>query len=237
MTVGAEYVPLPKLAVSASLPLVALKYTGDQALYPHPGGGRYDDGETHVTLTDLRVGARYQVLEEPFALAPHLGVSIPVADYETIGNTVAGRGLKMLHVGLGAGKVFGVATYVHVLYEFSLVEKYDRTADTAKYSQNRSDLAFTVGQKLLNYRLDVNLAANLRRTHGGLNFSEFPTYTPDEILYHDAVLDEDVLLVGAGLGYQISNALSVNLAARMFVMGQNTLNASVFALGVGWSPR
>ena len=118
-------------------PFGALKYTGNKTAYPHPGGGSYDDGKTHTTLTDLRGGVRYQVLEAPVALSPHLAVSIPVADYETVGNTVAGRHLKMLHVGLGIGRVFGSATYVHVLYEFSLAEKFDRTPETSVRTEPR----------------------------------------------------------------------------------------------------
>src|SRR5690606_24415878 len=127
---------------------------------------------------------------------------------------------------------------LHLLYEFSLVEKYDRTADTARHSQNRSDLGFTIGHKLLDHRLDLNLGANLRATHGGVNFSELEggTLSGDEAQYHDAILDEDILLVGGGVGYQISNSLSMSLSARVFVMGTNTQNASVLALGVAWSP-
>jgi hypothetical protein len=218
---------------------VALTYTGNKTAYPHPGGGSYDDGDMHTTLTDLRVGARYQVLEEPVALSPHLAVSIPLADYETVGNTVAGRHLKALHMGLGIGRVFAGSAYVHLLYEFSLVEKYDATAATKKYGQNRSDLGFTLGYKLMQQRLDVHIDANARLTHGGVNFSElnFLTMTPaDEVQYHDAILKEDITLVGAGVGYQIKNSLGVSLAGRYFVQGKNTQNASVLALGVTWSP-
>ncbi|MBA3820541.1 MAG: hypothetical protein H0X17_16745 [Deltaproteobacteria bacterium] len=238
ITLGAEYVPVSKLAVTLALPVAFLKYTGDPDLYPHSGGGRYDDGDTHTTLTDVRAGARYQVLEEPFALAPHLGVSIPVADYETVGNTVAGRHLKALHVGIGAGRVIGDATYVHLMYEFSLVEKYDRTPDTASHSQNRSDVAFTIGHKLLEQRLDIHLDANVRRTHGGVTFGELEAgmLTASEAEFHDAILDEDLFLAGGGVGYQISNALSVQLSARVFLSGANTQNASVLALGAAWSP-
>ncbi len=235
-TIGAEYTPIPKLAVTVALPLVLLKYTGDKTLYPHPGGGSYDDGDTHATLTDLRAGVRYQVLDEPFALSPHLAVSIPVADYETIGNTVAGRHLKALHAGLGIGKLIGDATYVHLLYEFSLVEKYDRTPETATHSQNRSDVSFTIGHKLLEHRLDVNLGANMRATHGGVGFGEFASLSANEATYHDAILDENIVLVGGGLGYQLTNSLSATLSARFFVAGSNTQNANVFALGIGWSP-
>jgi len=236
IAVGAEYVPIPRLAVTVALPFALLKYTGDKVMYPHTGGGTYDDGDLHATLTDLRMGARYQVLEEPFALSPHLGVSVPVADYETIGNTVAGRHLKALHLGLSIGRLIGDATYVHLTYEFSLVEKYDRTPETAKHSQNRSDVSLSVGRRLLDNRLGLNLGANLRETHGGVNFVDFPALSPNEQLYHDAILDEGAILVGAGVDYQLTSSLSVSLAGRYFATGSNTQAASVLAVGVGWSP-
>jgi hypothetical protein len=235
-TIGAEYVPIAKLAVTVGLPLALLKYTGSKTLYPHPGGGSYDDGDTHAALTDLRAGVRYQVLEEPFALSPHIAVSIPVSDYETVGNTVAGRHLKALHLGLGIGRVFGESTYVHLLYEFSFVEKYDRTVETEGYNQNRSDASFTVGHRLLDQKLDLHLDANARLAHGGLNFSEFNTAPANVQMYHDPILKEDVLLIGGGVGYQISDTVGVSLSARLFVTGINTQNASVIAAGVTWSP-
>jgi hypothetical protein len=237
LTLSGEYVPVQHLAVSVGLPFVALKYIGNKTAYPHAGGGSYDDGDLHATLTDLRAGVRYQVLEEPVAITPHVAFSIPVADYETVGNTVAGRHLKALHLGLGVGHVFGAATYVHLLYEFSLVEKYDRTAVTEQYGQNHSDLSFTVGHKLLDQKLDLHADFNMRLTHGGVNFSELNFTTPDDrTLYHDAILKEDIFLVGGGVGYQLTNALGVSLGARFFVAGQNTQNASVIALGLAWTP-
>jgi hypothetical protein len=235
-TLGAEYVPVSRLAVNVALPLVLLKYTGDKTAYPHPGGGSYDDGSTHTTLTDLRAGVRYEVLEEPFALSPSVAVSIPVANYETVGNTVAGRHLKALHLGMGIGRVFGAATYVHLLYEFSLVEKYDRTPNTKTIGQDRSDLAFTIGHKLLDQRLDLHVDANARLAHGGVNFSAFGSLPADEQMYHDAILNENIVLVGGGVGYQLTDSLAASLSARLFVTGSNTQNASVLAVGLTWSP-
>jgi hypothetical protein len=236
LTLGAEYVPIDKLAVDLSLPLLFIKYTGDPG-FLHPGGGSYDDGDTHTTLTDLRASARYQVLAEPVALSPHLGVSIPVADYETVGNAVAGRHLKALHLGLGVGTIFLDTAYAHALYEFSLVEKYDRTAVTEQYGQNRSDFGITLGYKLLEQRLDLHVDANGRITHGGVDFSEVNFASGDDVaLYHDPILKESIYLVGAGASYQLTNSLGVSLAAGFFVAGANTQNANVFALGLTWSP-
>src|SRR5688500_11018625 len=36
ITLGAEYVPIDKLAVNLSLPIVFLKYTGNKTAYVHP---------------------------------------------------------------------------------------------------------------------------------------------------------------------------------------------------------
>jgi len=236
LTIGAGYVPIPKLAVTASLPLVLLKYVGDKTAYPHAGGGRYDDGATHATLTDLRAGVRYQVLEDPVALSPHVAVSIPVTDYETVGNTVAGRHLKALHLGLSVGRLFTEALYAHALYEFSLVERYDRNADTERIGQNRSDAAVTIGYKLLDQKLDIHLDGSMRITHGGISFDDLNTLPLQQLMFHDAILAESIFLAGGGVSYQITDSLAANLGARLFVTGTNTQNANVFALGVAWSP-
>jgi hypothetical protein len=234
-TLAGEFVPIQHLAVDVGLPLMLIEYTGNKTAYPHPGGGSYDDGNLHTTLTDLRAGVRYQLLEDPLALSPHIAVSIPVANYETVGNAVAGRHLKALHLGLGVGRVFGESTYVHALYEFSIVEKFDRTMDTAKFGQNRSDFTVTIGHKLLDQRLDLHVDVNGRVTHGGMNFSQFGKLPISDETYHDPILAETILLVGGGVGYQITNALGVNAGARLFVTGANTQNANVYTFGVTWT--
>ena len=236
-TLRAEYTIIEHLAAQVDLPFVLLKYTGTPGLYPHPGGGTYDDGNYHNTLTDLLIKARYQVLADPFALAPHLGVSIPLADYETVGNTVAGRHLKALHLGLAAGKIIADTFYVHALYDFTWAEKYDRTPETAKYNQNASDLVFTVGDKLLDGKLDINLDANYHHQHGGINFVDFGTlgFTSPQVTYHDPILKETMFLLGGGVGYQITPAFDVAFAARIFVSGENTQNANVFGLSMTYS--
>lgn len=236
LALGAEYVPIEHLAIGVGLPLLLIQYTGQRnALSAHPGGGRYDDGNIHATLTDLRAGARYQLLEDPLALSPHIAVSIPVANYETVGNSVAGRHLKALHLGLAAGRVFGESTYAHALYEFSFVEKYDRTMETAQFGQNRSDFTVTIGHKLLDQRLDLHVDLNGRVTHGGMNFSQFSQVPLNDQLYHDAILAESIWLVGGGVGYQLTNDLAINAGVRVFVAGANTQNANVYVFGVTWT--
>jgi hypothetical protein len=233
---GGEYVILPRLGASVSLPMALLTFTGDRNAFQHPGGGAYDDGKLHATLTDLKAAVRYQLFEDPVAFSPHVGFSIPVADYETVGNTVAGRHLKALQLGFGVGRLLTEAMYAHLFYEFSLVERYDRTELTRIAGQNRSDAAITIGYKLLDQRLDIHLDAAGRITHGGWKFSEFGMLEPEEIMFHDPILAENILLAGGGVSYQITDTVAANLGGRLFVTGSNTQNASVIAAGVSWSP-
>jgi hypothetical protein len=237
LTLGVEYVPIEKLAVNVQLPIAFLKYTGSPD-FEHPGGGTYDDGKIHTTLTDLRLGTRYMVLQEPVAISPHIGFSIPLADYETIGNTVAGRGLMAGHLGLSIGKFFADLVYVHLLYEFSLVQKYDEAPETEVYGQNRSDLAATIGVKLLQGKLDLHGALNMRKTHGGLSLEYAFSAAAEaaETMFHDAILREEILVAGAGVGYQITDTFSASFSAAFFVSGKNTQKANVFGVGLAWSP-
>jgi hypothetical protein len=228
-----EYVPISHLAVDAQLPFQAIQYVGSKTLYPHPGGGKYDDGSNHYTLTDFRADVRYQLLEDPIAFTPVVGFSIPVADYETVGNAVAGRHLDQLHMGAAVGRVFN-DFYVHAVYTFSLVQRCDYTAATKRFGENHSDWSLRIGYRLLNDKLDVNVEADGRITHGGLDFEDRMN-TQAELLYHDAYLHENILLVGPGLGYQFTDTLAVDLVARFFVTGLNAQNANVFGLGLTWS--
>lgn len=252
LLIGAEYVVIENLALNIALPLTSLRFNGPvdpmtmmPERFPHTPHGAYDDGDYHTTLTDLRAGARYQILNEPVALSAHLAGSIPVADYETIGNTVAGRGIKRLHVGASIGYLIGLTGYTNLTYEFTVGTKYKPDAEgmtsteaVEDHSQLFSDVSFAIGRKLLDYRFDIHAAVDVHRTHGGVDMSDaaIPMLTSDEIEFHDAIMNEDMILVGGGVGYQLSDSLAATLSFRVFVNGVNTMNTHTLALGLAWSP-
>lgn len=235
VVLSGEYSPIQRLAIQAQLPFVGIKYTGTD-LFAH---GPWDDGKYHTSLTDFRAGARYQVLEDPVAISPHLAVSVPMQGYETRGNTVGGRNLKYLHLGLSAGYIIGEATYLHLLYEFSIGEKLDATPETEQHSQNRSDIGFTVGHVFNAIGLDAHLDVNYRMTHGGVSLSggDFMALSMSERMYHDAILKEEILLIGGGVGYNISDSLAATLGVRQFITGKNTQNTTLIAAGISWAYR
>jgi hypothetical protein len=239
VSLGLEYIPIENLALQASLPMVATKYGGDgMPAAPH---GEYDDGDMHTALTDLRLGARYQLLREIVAFAPHIGGSIPLTDYENVGFANAGRGLKQLHLGASLGRTLDPVLpnlFVHATYEFSLVERFDDTSTeeeadmTKEVGQNRSDLAFLLGYFFLDGDLRINLGYNWRIHHGGLDFTELGPIGSTLERYHDPLLNEEFMLLGGDVGYDLTERVSINASTRFFLRGYNTRDANLFGLGL-----
>ncbi|MDB4961858.1 MAG: hypothetical protein JWP01_1857 [Myxococcales bacterium] len=235
-TLGAKYVPIEKLAIEGALPLAMLKYAGTTA---HMPPGAWDDGNYHTTLTDLRVGARYQLLEEAVALSPHLAVSIPLMDYEVIGFATGGRHLKQLHIGASIGRTLDPWVpnmYLMGSYELSLAEHYDATPVTEDIGQARSDLEAQIGYLFLDGALSFNLAGSWRIQHGGIGFEDFstPGFSQDLILNHDPLLDEEFVFLGGGASYSVTETVAVSAVVRFFVRGHNTRDQNLFGLNVSW---
>jgi hypothetical protein len=232
-----EYTPIEKLGVLATIPFVLSRYDyqGEAGnLAPH---GRYDDGDYHGTLQDFRLDVRYMVLDDVVTFSPHLSVSIPMANYETVGYAAAGRGLKMLIFGGAIGKYFtsGVPDlYLHGRYEFRWTEGYETSfPETAEYGQNKSAMEALIGYYVLD-TLELNVAANLQLAHGGF---EFPNWDMEPLVaqkFHDALLAEEFLHVGGGVSYQPIEKLRVSAFARFFMWGENTRNSDIFGLGLSW---
>lgn len=250
-SLSAEYTPIESLAIDATLPMTMLKWGGvdapgqpdDAPGEPH---GQYDDGDRHTTLTDLRANVRYQVLRDIVALSPHLGFTLPVADYETQGFAGAGRHLKALHLGASVGKLFDPFApnlFIQATYEFTLSEKFDQTitdseADVTKeIGQNRSDVSAQLGYFFLDGDLRVNAGFNWRIYHDGIAYEDLGTDngipgTDPRYIYHDVLLKEQFMLLGGDVGYNITDRISVDATSRFFVAGSNTLNGMRLGLSL-----
>jgi hypothetical protein len=237
---GATYVPIEKLAVEMSLPFGLFKYKNTKNI-PHIPPGKWDDGKFHSSLTDLRVGARYQLLEEPkIAFSPHIAVSIPVMDYEVIGFATGGRHLKTLHVGASLGR--SLDPYVPNLYftgtyEFSIAERYDANEKTSDYKQRRSDISAEIGYLFLDGKLGINVAMNWRIAHGGISFHDFEVPAPDPrvLNFHDPILAEDFLFLGGGISYEITERLTAAVVTRQFIRGYNTRDQDLYGLTLSFA--
>lgn len=235
-TLNVEYVPVAKLALSASLPLVGVKYDAVKsgALYdPH---GPYDDGSYHFTLQDLKLDARYMVLGAPYALAVDLGATVPVTDYPVQGSAAPGRHLVQARLGLATSIVpaFLPRAFVNLEYELTLSQKFDQSPDTKKFSQTRSDITASAGY-FIRDDLGVYALSGFRAQHDGVNFVDYDRLTPTQKTYHDPILKEMALQLGVGVMYEINQKFYVAATYSHFIMGRNTLTTNFLGASVGWT--
>ena len=234
---GVTYVtPLEKLAIGVSLPLVGTKW--DDSSFPHfPTAGEWDDGSTHFTATDLRADLHYQLLEEPLGVMLTVGGSVPTHDYPTYGYTAPGRGLKAAHLGATLARTFDPVlpnAFFSLAYEFSLVEKYDNSPGTDAFGQNYSDMSAQLGY-FVGDSLEVHGALDATIFHGGIDFVNFALYSDEIQNDHDAVLKEQIWLLGGGANYQLTESMTIGLEARLFIAGKNTSNNSMVGANAEYS--
>lgn len=243
VALSAEYTPIERLGLQATVPIVTTRWQIPEGGGSAPGTfaphGRYDDGKYHTVLQDFRFVGRYMVLEEPVAISPHLGFSMPMTNYETVGFAGAGRGLKQLHLGASIGSFFVDGPlqnfYLHLSYEFSLVEGYETGfPETEEIGQNRSDLKALIGYFILD-NLELNVGADMRIAHGGFRFEDFnPNQLGPREYFHDALLAEEFFLLGGGLSYEVIEGLRLNALFRLWLTGKQTRDANVFGGGLSW---
>ena len=167
MALRLGYSPIDSLGLELAASYMASKFGGPGTQFPEHGD--YDDGEYHGTFQDLAFRARYQLMEELFAFSPHVGVSLPLTDYEVFGWANAGRHLKALLVGASAGRFFFRRLYVHAAYELAIPEKFDAIEDFDWYSQLKSDASFAVGYFVLD-SLELHGGLDVHLQHGGVDF-------------------------------------------------------------------
>ena len=232
LALGLEYTPWKRLGLSALIPLAMVTYSGTDT--PH---GVWDDGKSHLTLTDFSFTARYAVIETPLVVTPHVGVSVPMTDYETAGFAAPGRHLLQANVGLSVARDLGPIlprAYVHGLYQFTVSQKADDHPDLEKYSQNSSRFGIQVGYAILD-SLGVDIALDGLIHHGGVNFVNFADMSSAERDFHDIILKESGYYLGAGINYSIGESLVLGAAFRQFIEGDNTRMTRLFGVSVGWS--
>ena len=238
LDLAVEYgTPLEGLTVDVSLPIVGAKINDDNIAPHFPVPGEWDDGEFHAAPSDIRAGLRYQVLSDPVAIAIHAAGSVPTWQYPVKGFTAPGRGLRALHAGVSVG--YATATllpqllYVHASYEFTVRESFETfDPETSDFSQKQSKVAMQVGYYVLD-ELAINLASDIVRSHGGVNFADFGSYTETTREFHDGLLNEDLLLLGGGVTYTLTERVDVGAAVRIFTSGLNTREANLFNVSLG----
>ena len=240
----ASYGVTDRVMVSGVLPYIHTRYKGAPSHRPPgtppgtppPPGFEADDGSWHGTLTDLRLGVHYQLLEKPFALAPFIAFVTPVTDYPTRGHAAPGRGLNELMLGFNAGKSLDPwipRTYAQLRYSYALVE------EVHDITHNRSNLNLELGT-FFSARWNVSLYGAWQWTHGGIDVPVKPGSPPFLVLDHDVLAADEFFNAGFGTGF----ALTANLTAFATYMqgidgrnGHKVDQSITVGISYGYRPR
>jgi hypothetical protein len=232
----ANYGVTDKVMVSASLPYVVTKFWDEQGRPSHGGqpGFDVDDGDEHGAFTDLRVGVHYQLLEQPFALAPFVAYVTPVSDYHTRGHAAQGRGVDEVIVGFGAGKSLDPwlrRTYAQMRYSYGFVEELQGL------KHDRSNLNVELGT-FLTSRWNVSLYGAWQWAHGGIDVP-VPPSNP-YFLNHDALAADEFFNAGIGTGFAITpqvTAFAVYMHGFSGENGHKMNHGLTIGFSYGYRPR
>jgi len=231
-----------KIAVSFGIPLVVTRYLGAA---PHflasdpTKSNPIDDGTWHATIQDMRFDVRYNVTRnlwnKGIVVTPFVGTVAPSHEYPYFVHAGFGRNLNEVQVGASVAKLFerGIpGLVVQGRYAYGFVEQ------VMDISHNRSlgsvEAAYFISSKLRAFGM-----VGGQRTHGGIDFLGARTRAelPYEVfIHHDQIQRENMLSVGAGGSYSLSDTVDLYGSWTGTVAQRNGHRlARGLSLGLSWS--
>jgi hypothetical protein len=247
----ADYAVTDRFSLSAGLPFVFARYV-DALPYGPPGVAVGDVPAGSIPFPprdecrcwqsgwqDFGFTARYNVINQAFALTPSVTVGVPSHDYEYRGEAVVGQRLKELRLRVDAGQRLDAISprlSVQGSYSYAFVE---RVLDDVP--NNRSN-AKIEGGFAISRRLAARGLLLWQHVHGGLRFGgpdssalPFPgdVNTPERMFEHDRLLRDNNWRLGAGITYSMRQ-MDLFASYVEFVRGTDSHAGRALTAGVGW---
>jgi hypothetical protein len=215
------------LALSGSLAFIAARYRGD-----FPENVSFDNGVFHGTVQDVQLGARYMITRDLWALTPFSTFTLPARDYEVLAHAALGLGLNMLEVGANVGRMLvrdGAAKgYLQAAFGYTFTE-----SPYEDISLNRSRATLEAGYFVGRFSLQAQ--TYWRRVHGGIHWSDLHgDHHDDHFAGHDQAAATREWRYGAGVSFQFSDAMSIEVSYGDLLQGANTHAARVVSVGWTW---
>ncbi len=219
----AGYSLTDRLALSVGLPYRITKYEGR---FPH---SPIDDGSYRGTFQDFYIEARYQILRDPLAVTPMVGVTLPSHDYVYFAHAAAGNDLREVPVGVHLGRHLDPIlpqAWVQALYMYTFV------TPVLGIHHDRSTLDLELGQYVAP-ALAVRAQALWEHTYGGLDLPSDPSIPA---IWPHQITRETSWNVGGGLIYQVGGAVDLTASYFATVSGSNAMKIKQgVAIGATWN--
>jgi hypothetical protein len=191
---------------------------------------------------DFGFTSRYNLVsadDGAFVLTPSVSVGVPSHNYQFIGESVLGRRLKEVRIGVDAGQRLDAISpnlYLEGRYSYAFVER------PIDIPNNRSNASVEGTYLLLQRKLAARGLASWQRTHGGLRFGSPPptslvfpgeVNTPERLLQHDRIMRDNYFHAGGGISYSFPR-MDVFVSYITFVSGTDTHAGRALTVGVSW---
>ena len=222
-SVSGEYVPVRHLAVTADAMHVVARYKGLSPESP------FDNGDFHGDLQDMGLGARYMVRRGILVVTPSVDVRFPLTNYNVIGHSAAGTGLKSATFGLNTG--LSLESLVRSAYAFA---NYARTITENVDGYSLDHNMVTAGAGLFLTRLlSVQAQFQYLDTTDGIDWW---WADPVNHLHHQTVAAKALYRrVGASAGYSVGKRYSLALSWESTLSGANVHATHSLTLGASCS--
>jgi hypothetical protein len=224
-----EYGLSDRIAVHASLPYIQTKYQGCCAHTFGVNGqpSTLDDGTYHGTFQDFYFGSRFKLYAStPLAVTPFVEVVIPSHNYESLGQSVAGRDLRALVVGAAVG---GFADDLLAGLHFQTRISYAFVQNAVDIHPNRTGIDSSVGY-FVTPRFAIDFLETFQYTQAGtdwgippfgIGFRDGTPMTRDYGLNHDRLARSNALTFGVGATFALTDKVGFFGTVSKIAWGAN----------------
>ncbi|HET7217857.1 MAG TPA: hypothetical protein VFJ02_07405 [Vicinamibacterales bacterium] len=218
-----------RLAVTLAAPFIRTRYSGAR---PHPTS--QDDGTAHSGFQDIRFGARYNLFDGPVTITPFIGTSVPSHSYEYFAHAAYGTRVRDLEVGTYVAHALTAGlphAFVQARYAFGFPQ------EIAGVRRHRSTLDLEFGY-FITPSLRVFTMGAGQKTLGGVDlpaagWGALPANLRE---HHDRVARVDILDVGGGAQYSITQSVDIFGSFMRTIAGRNGhALARGLTVGASWS--
>lgn len=241
LLLGLSYSFTDRLMGEVTLPYVITRYTGNPAdlTFGKPAfvPAVLDNGSSHSTFQDFRLGLHYNVLRESrrrglqnLSVTPFFSFIVPSHSYDYEGESAFGRDLREYALGVSAGRPLAPVlpkAYVEAQYSYSFVQSVNDVP------LNHSNVDLEMGY-FLSHSLSVRGFGSWLGTHGGVTVDQV-FQNPALFPVHDRLLRASYWHLGVGTSYSLTRSLDLSLSYVTYLAGTSTHYGKGISIGTGWS--
>jgi hypothetical protein len=237
--VEVDYAITDRFSFTAGVPFAWARYVDPNPLPPFVPFLPVDDCRCWQTgWTDFSFTARYNIVNDAFALTPSVSVGVPSHEYNFQGEAALGERLREVRIAVDAGRRLDAITprlSVEGRYSYAFTEQ------VIDVPNNRSNAAIETGF-LITRTLAARFVMSWQRVHGGLRLGSpsgepfvppGEVNTPERLFEHDRLLRDNNFRLGGGIAYSLQK-LDLFASYLELLRGTDSHGGRSITFGVSW---